>query len=105
MDCLGRNSLIAILFAAVFYSPTRAEEGTNAVTYRKVLYLSLDKLADVLHAKTIASAGVIRLELGEKQWELTNGGDRLKSPSGKEQPLKNPILVLEGKHFIPLEEC
>lgn len=38
-------------------------------------------------------------------WEFVNGGDRLKLPSGKEQKLTHPLLVLDGKHFIPLEEC
>ena len=64
------------------------DEGTNAVTYRDVVYLSLDKFAAVLEGKTslTAQARGIRLVAGGKEWEFANGGDRLKLPGGKRLP-------------------
>jgi hypothetical protein len=90
-----------------------AEKPANAVLYRGVVYVSLDALAEATGGKVgfgdpKSPLGVqpLRLTAAGRSWRFPNGGDRvLRLPGGKEHVLERPILVLDGKHFVPLKEC
>jgi hypothetical protein len=84
-----------------------AQDLADSVLYREVIYFSVDALAKQLQAKVVLSplARDVKFKTKDKEWEFLDGGQRLKLPSGKEHVLKRSFLVLEGKHYFPLEEC
>src|SRR2546421_426219 len=83
-----------------------AEAPADAILYQDVTYVSLDKLADFLGGKSSLSKDgrSVQLSAGAKDWEFANGGDRLKPPGGKEQMLKRPLLVIDGRHYLALDD-
>jgi len=99
--------LILCLCGSSRQSPDAVKENMDAVTYNNVVYLSMNKLAECLEGKASLnhSASSVCFSARGKEWEFANGGDRINLPAGKVHILKHPLLVLEGKHFFPLDEC
>ena len=108
---LMRVLLIACVVACVAVPATTqvapADETHNAVTYQGSVYLSLGVLVDLLDwgFELTELAQGIRVSAGGDEWEFTHGGARLRAPSGEERRLDRPLLVIDGKYFIPLDEC
>lgn len=102
-----RVGFLALLGWAGHAGVSAAQERPAAVLYREVVYFSLDKLAECVKGTVSLPplAREVKLKTKDKEWEFTNVGLRLKSPGGKELSLQHPLLVLEGKHYFPLEEC
>lgn len=103
----ARWALLSLLVWAAHTVVSAAGERPAAVLYRGAAYYSLDKLAEQLPGTVSLSAQArgVKLKTQEKEWEFVDGGLRLKLPAGKELTLVRPLLVLEGKHYFPLEEC
>jgi hypothetical protein len=101
------RGLVAFFIVAVSSAIGAAREPAEAVCYRDVIYLSVDKLAEYLQGTVGLSAQArgLTLKTKDKHWEFVDGGQRLKVPAGKELTLERPLLVLEGKQYFPLEEC
>lgn len=79
----------------------------NAVRYDGQVFFSLDALTEIIDARAqlTKQARGLRVEADAGQWEFANGGDRLKLVSGDTMRLTTPLLVIEGKHYVPLHEC
>ncbi len=100
--------LICVVSASCLTAATLAQDPpADSVLFQDVVYVSMDKLAECFGGKsslTNQGRGVLFSAAGQ-DWEFANGGDRLKQPGGDEQLLKRPLLVLAGRHFLPLDEC
>lgn len=84
-----------------------AGDAPQSVSYRGVVYVSLDalgKLIDGAHDVT-PQARALPVMVDGKRWELINGGHRLKGPDDSEKFLEHPVLVMRAKHYVPLDEC
>ena len=106
--CCPKSILFSFIAAlAMVVSSRAAPPDSNAVTYRGKTYLAFDVLKELLQGKSelTAYARGLRISAKDKTWEFLNGGDRLKDPSGKVRLLDRPLLVIGGKHFVPLQEC
>ncbi len=103
----SRIALLTVLAYATGSQPCHGQELADAVLYKDVVYFSVTKLAERLHATVSLSplARDVRIKTKDQDWEFVNGGQRLKLPSSKEQSMKLPLLVLDGRHYFPLHEC
>ncbi len=84
-----------------------ATNPTNAVTYRGILYLSLDTLLEMIDgtlAFTRWARGIMISAQG-KTWEFANGASQLREAHKNTIQLNDLPLVLDGRLFIPLHEC
>lgn len=102
-----RLAVLALLTSGFCAATTSAQQPADAVFYRDAVYFSLDKLASHLNATVslLPQARDIRFKTKTQEWEFVNGGQRLKLPSGTLQDMKQVLLVLDGKHYVPLQEC
>lgn len=92
----------------LFCLPTAiSAEQFNALQYEGNVYVSLDTLTEIIDGKAQLTKGArgVLVQAGGKQWEFANGGDRLELPSGETMPLTRPLLVVEGRHYVPLMQC
>jgi hypothetical protein len=107
----GWTSVWCVAAAVLSVAPTAVSsaerETCQGVVYRGTTYVALHDLAKALGGSVeLTDLGrILRVKEGQRQWQIANGGDRIVLPDGKERPLKLPVLVIAGKHFIPLEEC
>jgi peptidoglycan/xylan/chitin deacetylase (PgdA/CDA1 family) len=91
----------------------KGEKAINSVTYQGSVYVSLDCLGDLLGGKTgfgdpSASFNLrqLRLVIAGEEWRFPEGGLRISKLSGKKEVILNrPMLILDGKHFVPVDEC
>src|SRR6185503_17306588 len=100
----ARGGFLALLVWVAHSGISAAEQCPDAICYREVAYLSVDKLAEHLQgtASLSQSAREVKLKTKDKEWEFGNGGQHLKLPTGKELTLKHPLLVLSAVTKLPL---
>jgi peptidoglycan/xylan/chitin deacetylase (PgdA/CDA1 family) len=104
---LIRGNPLALLLWFICAGHSPAQEVPDTVCYQHVNYYSVDNLAGHMRGTASLSpqARSVLLTVKDQQWEFVDGGLRLKLTDGTEQALKQPLLVLQGKHYFPLEEC
>ena len=107
VGAFARGGFLTLLVWVTHTGIGAAQGRPDAVYYREVVYFSVEKLAEDLQGtvQLSSSAREVKLKTNDKEWEFGNGGLRLKLPTQKELTLQHPLLVLEGKHYFPLEEC
>ncbi len=82
-------------------------EDAAAVSFDGAVYVSLETVARLMDGSAELDAAGRSVVLGPEQrrWQFVNGGDRVQTPDGKEHVLERLLLVIDGRHFAPLEEC
>ena len=95
------------LLLAVYLPPRPAV--ANAVSHDGVVYVSLRSLLDrdFLDGEwTLAESNrVIDIRLADRRVRFEEGGDRVAIGDGEATMLRSPVLVLDGRHYVPAEEC
>ena len=82
---------------------------TSAVEHRGVVFVSLGDLLDahVLNGtwELTNSGRTIDVRMARRRVQFVEGGDRVVVDGGAETTLRSPVLVLDGDHYVPAEEC
>lgn len=105
---LARFTLVISFFCLGGDGVLLAADQSKGIRFQGVDYLALNALCGLVGGEaTLTERGRgMRLSLTDGSWwEFANGGDRLVDSTGKEELLKHPILVIDGNHYVPLDEC
>src|SRR5688572_30613549 len=101
--------LALIVYVSLFAFDSKAQETASAVSFKGVTYVAL---VDVVHrdflngkSELVDHGRTIDVTTSETKIQFVEGGDRVVSAEGTTVPLKSPVLVLDGVHFIPVKEC
>jgi len=107
------SPLVAYPRTTPLHAITVAPVPPKAVRFEKTIYVSLGAIADLLGGdlqpsdlSAIPLPASLHLNATGKSWAFPNGGDRiLDLTTKKEQLLRHPLLVLNGRHYAPAEEA
>lgn len=105
----GSSGRVLRLFAVLLLLIVTPLCARDSVRFRGEVYVALDRLMapDLMDgsARLAAWARNIVVTTQDAGWLFENGGDRVRLESGEVVVLRRPVLVLEGRHFIPAGEC
>ncbi len=96
-----------LLLLLVFF-PSIVSAQARAIQFQGALYISLEDLLseDFLDASvemTYWGRNLV-IDYDDKRVIYENGGDQLRDADGKTHYLSNPVLVIEDKHYVPVDE-
>ena len=81
----------------------------RAIEHRGIVFVSLADLleTDGLNGRwELTELGrTIDVHLADRHVRFEEGGDRVVNEAGTETMLRSPVLVLDGAHYVPAEEC
>ncbi len=83
--------------------------GASSVEHRGVVYVSLPALLhpDFLDGRSelVDFARTIEVRTADRRVRFEDGGSTVGRASQAPVPLRSPVLVLDGVHYVPVEEC
>ncbi|MDQ3439780.1 MAG: polysaccharide deacetylase family protein [Planctomycetota bacterium] len=81
----------------------------RAVEHRGVVFVSLPDLLDedfLNGTWALTDSGrTIDVSVRDRSVRFAEGGDRIVPALGNETMLRSPVLVLDGTHYVPADEC
>src|SRR5688572_6921788 len=93
----------------VFATSSSPALAARATEHRGIVFVSLADLleSDALNGRwELTELGrTIDVRLADRRVRFEEGGDRVVNEGGEGTMLRSPVLVLDGAHYVPAEEC